>query len=79
MNKIIFVSQPDTIQGATYGLKNYTNAHIKKILTQCENTIAFYLIELDSKDKWLQKVSKQSKIIFDCSQSSIEYIIQNAK
>ena len=76
MNKIIFVSQPDTIQGATYGLKNYTNAHIKKILTQCENTIAFYLIEQDSKDKWLQKVSKQSKIIFDWIESK-KYKIMN--
>jgi|TARA_R100000027_G_C2247454_1_gene93597 hypothetical protein len=79
MNKIIFVSQPDVIMGETFALKNYTNQHIKEILTQCENTIAFYLIDKDCQDEWLQKVNKQSKIIFDCSQSSIEYIVQNAK
>jgi len=79
MNKLIFVSQPDIIMGETYALKNYTNKHIKEILTRCENTIAFYLIDKDCQDEWLQKVNKQSKIIFDCSQLSIEYIVQNAK
>ena len=79
MNKIIFVTSPDIIQGPTYALKNYNNDHIKQILSTCEQTTAFYLIDKDCQDEWLQKVNKQSKIIFDCSQSSIEYIVQNAK
>ena len=79
MNKIIFVTQPDLIQGETYAIKNYTNNDIKKILSTCESTTAFYLIEDKCPEQWLQSVVKQSKIVFDCSQSSIEDIIQYAK
>jgi len=45
MNKIIFVTQPDLIQGETYAIKNYSNNDIKKILSTCESTSAFYLID----------------------------------
>ena len=79
MNKIIFVSQPDFIEGNTYAIKNYNNKHIKELLTTCDVTTAFYLIDEHVSSEWLNSVTKQSKIIFDCSQSSIEYIIQNAK
>ena len=79
MNKIIFVTSPDTIQGTAYALKNYNNNHIKQILNTCEHTSAFYLIDDQSSSEWLQSVIKQSKIIFDCSQSSIDDIVQHAK
>ena len=79
MNKIIFVTSPDTIQGTAYALKNYTNDHIKQILTSCDETVAFYLIDDHSSNEWLQSVIKHSKIIFDCSQSSIDDIVQYAK
>ena len=79
MNKIIFVSEPDTMQGTTYGLKNYTQSHIKEILNTCENTSAFYLIEKNSSSQWLNSDVKNSKIIFDCSQSSIDYIIKHVR
>lgn len=79
MNKIIFVTQPDLIQGTTFAIKNYANADIKKILNTCEHTTAFYLIEDDAPHQWLQSVIKQSKIVFDCTQSSIEEIVQYAK
>lgn len=79
MNKIIFVSHPDIIQGETYAIKNYTNTHIKEILNACDKTVAFYLIDKDCQSKWLNSVVKQSKIIFDCSQSSIQNIVDNVK
>ena len=79
MNKLIFITEPDLIQGETYAIKNYTNNDIKKILNTCESTSAFYLIDKDSPHQWLQTVVKQSKIVFDCSQSSIEDIVQYAK
>ena len=65
MNKIIFVTQPDLIQGETYAIKNYSNNDIKKILSTCESTSAFYLIDKDAPHRWLQSVVKQSKIVFD--------------
>ena len=79
MNKIIFVTSPDIIKGPTYALKNYNNENIKQILSTCEQTTAFYLIDDTSSSEWLQSVIKQSKIIFDCSQSSIDDIVQHAK
>ena len=79
MNKIMFVTSPDTVQGTVYGLKNYTNTHIKQILNTCACTTAFYLIDENSSSEWLQSVVKQSKIIFDCTQSSIEDIVKHAK
>ena len=53
MNKIIFVTQPDLIEGETYAIKNYNNKHIKELLTQCNITTAFYLIEEDCTSEWL--------------------------
>ena len=79
MNKIIFVTQPDLIEGDTYAIKNYSNKHIKELLTQCEVTTAFYLIDNDSTTEWLNSVVKQSKIIFDCSKSSIQNIVNNVR
>ena len=79
MNKIIFITQPDTIQGPCFALKNYDNDHIKKILNTCDHSVAFYLIDDNSPTQWLHSVIKQSKIIFDCSQSSIEDIVKHAK
>ena len=38
MNKIIFVTQPDIIQGTTFAIKNYVNADIKKILDSGNTT-----------------------------------------
>tara|TARA_Y100001937_G_scaffold113038_1_gene161274 strand:- start:1315 stop:1554 length:240 start_codon:yes stop_codon:yes gene_type:complete len=79
MNKIIFVTQPDLIEGDTYAIKNYSHKHIKELLTQCEVTTAFYLIDNDSTSEWLNSVVKQSKIIFDCSKSSIQNIVNNVR
>jgi|TARA_A100001391_G_scaffold156257_2_gene114121 ribosome-interacting GTPase 1 len=79
MNKIIFVTQPDLIEGDTYAIKNYNNGHIKELLTQCNITTAFYLIEEDCTSEWLNSVIKQSKIIFDCSKSSIQNIVNNVR
>jgi|TARA_A100001391_G_scaffold156258_2_gene114126 hypothetical protein len=79
MNKIIFVTQPDLIEGDTYAIKNYSNKHIKELLTQCEVTTAFYLIDNNSTTEWLNSVVKQSKIIFDCSKSSIQNIVNNVR
>lgn len=79
MNRIIFVTQPDIIDGTAYALKNYTNEDIKKILNDCDKTVIFYLIEEDCQPKWLNSVIKQSKIIFDCSQSSTQNIIKNVR
>ena len=79
MNRIIFVTQPDIVEGKTYALKNYTNNDIKKILNECDKTIAFYLIDEDCQSEWLNSVIRQSKIIFDCSQSSIKKIIDNVR
>jgi len=77
MNRIIFVTQPDIVEGETFALKNYSNNDIKKILNDCDKTVAFYLIDEDCQSEWLNSVLKQSKIIFDCSQSSIQNIIKN--
>lgn len=79
MNKIIFVTSPDEVQGETYAIKNYTKKDIRSILNNCDRSVAFYLIEKDSSSKWLNSIIKQSKIIFDCSQSSIEEIIKNVR
>ena len=79
MNRIIFVTQPDIIDGSAYALKNYSNIDIKKILNSCNKTVAFYLIDEDCQSEWLNSVVKQSKIIFDCSQSSIENIVANVR
>ena len=76
MKKIIFVTQPDLIEGTTYAIKNYSNKDIKEILSTCERTTAFYLIEDKCPEQWLQSVVKQSKIVFDCTQSSIKDIVQ---
>ena len=79
MNRIIFVTQPDLVEGESYALKNYNDSDIKKILNACDKTVAFYLIDEDCQSKWLNSVVKQSKIIFDCSQSSIENIVANVR
>ena len=79
MNKIIFVTQPDLIEGDTYAIKNYSYKHSKELLTQCEVTTAFYLIDNNSTTEWLNSVVKQSKIIFDCSKSSIQNIVNNVR
>lgn len=79
MNRIIFVTQPDLVEGESYALKNYNDSDIKKILNACDKTAAFYLIDEDCQSKWLNSVVKQSKIIFDCSQSSIENIVANVR
>ena len=79
MNKLIFISQPDKVEGTTYALKNYQDIHIKELLNTCDKTAAFYLIDKDCQDEWLNFVVKQSKIIFDCSQSSIQNIVSNVR
>lgn len=79
MNKIIFITEPDTITGDTFALKNYNNDNIKEILNTCKTTTAFYLIDENCSSKWLNSVVKQSKIIFDCSQSSIQNIVDNVR
>tara|TARA_E500000318_G_C3492145_1_gene184826 strand:- start:598 stop:837 length:240 start_codon:yes stop_codon:yes gene_type:complete len=79
MNKIIFVSEPDLIEGNTYAIKNYNNKQIKELLTHCDVTTAFYLIDEHVSSEWLNSVVKQSKIIFDCSKSSIQNIVNNVR
>lgn len=77
-NKLIFVSEPDTIQGPSIAIKNFTNETIKEFLNLCEVNLAVYLIDKKSSKQWLKYIEKQNIIVFDCLQSSVKKILTNA-
>lgn len=75
-NKITFCSYPDVIDHANcYAIRNYDNNTIKFILNYVEQDTSFYLINKNDSNEWLISVMKQSKIVFDCSITSLDQII----
>jgi len=76
-NKITFCSHPDIIDHTNcYAIKNYDNNTIKFILNNVEQDASFYLINENDSNEWLISVMKHSKIIFDCSITSLDKIKQ---
>ena len=78
-SKIIFVSDPDFVLGASIGIKNFKDKHVREFLTLCEKTLAIYLVDKKSSKEWLDKIQKQNIIIYDCSQMSVEKILKHGQ
>ena len=51
-SKIIFVSDPDFVLGASIGIKNFKDKHVREFLTLCEKTLAIYLVDKKSSKGW---------------------------
>lgn len=79
-NKITFCSYPDIIDDQNiYAIKNFNNTTIKFLLNHIDQDTTFYLIEDKNSNEWLINVSNQSKIIFDCSITSLDEIKQTCQ
>ena len=59
-SKIIFVSDPDFVLGASIGIKNFKDKHVREFLNLCEKTLAIYLVDQTSSKEWLDKIQKQN-------------------
>ena len=57
-----------------YAMKNYNNETIKFLLNYIEDDTTFYLLDDKNPNEWLIDVFKQSKIVFDCSNTSLDQI-----
>jgi len=80
MNKITFCSYPDiTNHERSFALINYNNNHIKHILNSVENETTFYLLEENSPNEWLKKIQEKVKITIDCSEVSIDQLLQTCQ
>ena len=74
-NKITFCTYPDTVVNENvYAMKNYNNETIKFLLNYIEDDSTFYLLDDNNPNEWLIDVFKQSKIVFDCSNTSLDQI-----
>ena len=74
-NKITFCTYPDTVVNENvYAMKNYNNETIKFLLNYIEDDTTFYLLDDKNPNEWLIDVFKQSKIVFDCSNTSLDQI-----
>ena len=74
-NKITFCTYPDTVTNENvYAVKNYNTKTIKFLLNYIEDDTTFYLLDDKNPNEWLIDVFKQSKIVFDCSNTSLDQI-----
>ena len=74
-NKITFCTYPDIVANENvYAMKNYNNETIKFLLNYIEDDTTFYLLDDKNPNEWLIDVFKQSKIVFDCSNTSLDQI-----
>jgi len=75
MNKITLCSYPDYLESnESYGLKNYDNIVIKEILNKIDHDAVFFLIDQHVPNEWLNKVTKQVNILFDCDSITVDQI-----
>ncbi len=79
MNKLTFISEPDTVDGKCYALQNYNDRIIKTLLTVCEQNTKFYLLDTDNTDEWRDTIKNQIIETFDCNQRSLAYIVEHAR
>ena len=79
MNKIIFCSEPDTVPGQSFALKNFSNDTIKNLLNVCTQDTQFYLIEDTSSTGWKEQIENHITKTFDCSIDSLAYIVEHAR
>jgi hypothetical protein len=79
MNKLTFISEPDTVDGKCYALQNYNDRIIKTLLTVCEQNTKFYLLDTDNTNEWRDKIKNQIIETFDCNQRSLAYIVEHAR
>ena len=79
MNKIIFCSEPDTLPGTSFALKNFSNDTIKHLLNVCTQDTQFYLIEDTSSTEWKEQIKNTITKTFDCSIDSLAYIVEHAR
>ena len=79
MNKLTFISEPDTVDGKCYALQNYNDRIIKTLLTACEQNTKFYLLDTDNTNEWRDTIKNQIIETFDCNQRSLAYIVEHAR
>ena len=79
MNKLTFISEPDTVDGKCFALQNYNDRIIKTLLTVCEQNTKFYLLDTDNTDEWRDTIKNQIIETFDCNQRSLAYIVEHAR
>ena len=79
MNKLTFISEPDTVDGKCYALQNYNDRIIKTLLTVCEQNTKFYLLDTDNTNEWRDIIKNQIIETFDCNQRSLAYIVEHAR
>ena len=79
MNKLTFISEPDTVDGKCYALQNYNDRIIKTLLTVCEQNTKFYLLDTDNTNEWRDTIKNQIIETFDCNQRSVAYIVEHAR
>ncbi len=79
MNKLTFVSEPDTVDGKCYALQNYNDRIIKTLLTVCQTDTNFYLLDTDNTNEWRETIKNQIIETFDCDQNSLAYIVEHAR
>ena len=79
MNKLTFISEPDTVDGKCYALQNYNVRIIKTLLTVCEKNTKFYLLDTDNTNEWRDTIKNQIIETFDCNQRSLAYIVEHAR
>ena len=79
MNKLTFISEPDTVDGKCYALQNYNDRIIKTLLTVCEQNTKFYLLDTDNTNEWRDTINNQIIETFDCNQRSLAYIVEHAR
>ena len=79
MNKLTFVSEPDTVDGKCYALQNFNDRIIKTLLTICQHDTQFYLLENGNTNEWRDTIKNQIIETFDCNQRSLAYIVEHAR
>ena len=79
MNKLTFISEPDTVDGKCCALQNYNDRIIKTLLTVCEQNTKFYLLDTDNTNEWRDTIKNQIIETFDCNQRSLAYIVEHAR
>jgi len=60
-------------------ISNYSTEIIKGILNSYEQDAVFFLIDEHNDNQWLNSVSKQVKISYDCNKVSLQTIIEHGK
>ena len=71
-SKIIFVSDPDFVLGASIGIKNFMDKHVREFLTLCEKTLAIYLVDEKSSKEQADYLSSIDLKTADLEKEGIE-------